>query len=98
HDDVAIVEMIINGRGVDDPMNTSGITMPAKGGNPNLTEEDIHNIVAYLRTLENGLDVQVIDDGEALPENDEYRWEKVVGDFDNAILLLRQMTTLNVYL
>ncbi len=87
HDDVAIVEMIINGRGVDDPMNTSGITMPAKGGNPNLTEEDIHNIVAYLRTLENGLDVQVIDDGEALPENDEYRWEKVVGDFDNAIFV-----------
>jgi disulfide bond formation protein DsbB len=39
-----------------DPLNTTGIDMPGKGGNPALTDDNILAIIAYLRTLaaENG--------------------------------------------
>jgi mono/diheme cytochrome c family protein len=49
--DSELVEFIKVGRGPDDPLNTSGVTMPAKGNKPTLTDEDLGNIVAYLRTL-----------------------------------------------
>ena len=50
--DDELVEYIKVGRRVDDPLNTTGIDMPPKGGNPALTEEDMYNIVAYMRTLD----------------------------------------------
>jgi len=40
------------GRSTTDPENTTGIAMPAKGGNPSLTNEDLADIVDYLRTLQ----------------------------------------------
>ena len=40
------------GRSTDDPKNTSGIAMLPKGGNPSLTDQEIKNIIAYLRTLQ----------------------------------------------
>lgn len=86
NDDDTIAQMISNGRTVDDPLNTSGIAMPARGGNPRLTDEEVYNIVAYLRTLDNGMpaiDIETV----GLPENEDYVWEKVVGDFDNAIFV-----------
>jgi disulfide bond formation protein DsbB len=49
--DNELVEFITVGRGPDDPLNTTGVTMPPKGNNPALTDEDLYNIVAYLRTL-----------------------------------------------
>jgi mono/diheme cytochrome c family protein len=39
------------GRPASDPQNTVGIDMPPKGGNPSFTDQDLANIVAYLRTL-----------------------------------------------
>ena len=50
-DDAALVEFIIVGRLADDPANTTGIAMPAKGGNPSLSDDQLGDIVAYLRTL-----------------------------------------------
>lgn len=50
--DDELVEYIKVGRRVDDPLNTTGIDMPPKGGNPAMTEEDMYNVVAYMRTLE----------------------------------------------
>ena len=47
-----LVEFVKVGRPVSDPANTQGIDMPPKGGNPALSDEDILNIIAYLRTLE----------------------------------------------
>jgi len=52
HSDEEMVEFIKVGRQPDDPLNTTGIAMPPKGGNPAISDEDIHNIVAWLRTLE----------------------------------------------
>jgi len=40
------------GRSTTDPDNTTGVDMPAKGGNSALTEKDLADIVDYLRTLQ----------------------------------------------
>lgn len=50
--DEELVAFIIQGRAADDPDNVSGIPMPARGNNPDLTDEDIADIVAFLRTLQ----------------------------------------------
>jgi len=50
--DRELVDFIKVGRGPDDPLNTTGVMMPAKGNNPALSDEDLYNIVAYLRTLQ----------------------------------------------
>jgi disulfide bond formation protein DsbB len=50
-DDPGLVQFLIVGRDTSDPLNTSGIAMPAKGGNPSLTDDDLTNIVAYLRSI-----------------------------------------------
>ncbi len=49
--DDALVQFIVTGRPIWDPLNTTGIDMPGKGGNPALTTEEIQAIVAYIRTL-----------------------------------------------
>lgn len=50
-DDDGLLEFISRGRGPTDAGNTTGIQMPPKGGNPALSEDDILDIIAYLRTL-----------------------------------------------
>jgi mono/diheme cytochrome c family protein len=49
--DDQLVEFITIGRGVTDPLNTTGVMMPALGGNPALTPDQIHTVVVYLRSL-----------------------------------------------
>lgn len=39
------------GRKVDDPLNTTGVVMPARGGRPYLTDADLLNIILYIRSL-----------------------------------------------
>ncbi len=51
-DDDALLAFIQKGRDPSDPANTTGVGMPAKGGNPALTEDDLLDIIAYLRTLQ----------------------------------------------
>jgi mono/diheme cytochrome c family protein len=51
-DDDSLLAFIQKGRGPTDPMNTTGIQMPPKGGNPALSEDDILDIISYLRTLQ----------------------------------------------
>lgn len=50
--DQELVDFIKMGRSVGDPENTTGVDMPPKGGNPALSDQDLYDIVAYLRTLE----------------------------------------------
>lgn len=50
--DDPLFEFIKKGRAPSDPKNTTGIQMPPKGGNPALTDDDILDIIAYLRTLQ----------------------------------------------
>lgn len=49
--DPELVAFVLKGRATDDPLNTTGVPMPPKGGNPALTDQEIANVVAYLRTL-----------------------------------------------
>lgn len=37
------------GRPSNDPANTTGISMPARGGNPTLSDQDLLDVAAYLK-------------------------------------------------
>ena len=50
--DAELLAFIKTGRSISDPANTTGVDMPLKGGNPALTDDDIKDIIAYIRTLE----------------------------------------------
>jgi len=50
--DEELLAFIKVGRPTSDPENTTGVDMPAKGGNPALSNEDIMDIIAYIRTLQ----------------------------------------------
>ena len=50
--DKELVEFIKTGRPASDPLNTTGVDMPPKGGNPALSEEDLYDIVAYIHILQ----------------------------------------------
>jgi mono/diheme cytochrome c family protein len=44
--DAELHTFIVNGRAADHPDNVSGIAMPARGGFPNLRDDQIDNIIA----------------------------------------------------
>lgn len=50
-DDASVVEFLKKGRDASDPLNTTGVAMPPKAGNPALTDEDLLDITAFLRTI-----------------------------------------------
>ena len=50
--DADMVAFVKIGRPASDPANTQGVDMPPKGGNPALTDQDILDIVAYVRSLQ----------------------------------------------
>ncbi|MBI4308342.1 MAG: cytochrome c [Chloroflexi bacterium] len=49
-DDEQLVEFIKSGRDATDPLNTTRIDMPPRGGNLVLTDAQIRAVVAYIRT------------------------------------------------
>ncbi len=49
--DDQLVAFLQVGRAVTDPLNTTGVMMPARGGNPNFTDDKLYEIVAYIRSL-----------------------------------------------
>jgi disulfide bond formation protein DsbB len=50
--DDELVAFIEVGRDPGDPLNTTGVAMPPKGGNPALSDEDLYNVVAFVRSLQ----------------------------------------------
>ena len=40
------------GRPISDSLNTTGVDMPPKGGNPALSDDQILDIIGYIRTLQ----------------------------------------------
>lgn len=52
HSNAELVDFIKAGRDPSDPLNTTGVAMPPKGGNPSLTDEDLLDIVAYIREMQ----------------------------------------------
>ncbi|MEM7349734.1 MAG: cytochrome c [Acidobacteriota bacterium] len=49
--DGEMIQFLKEGRPATDPLNTTGIDMPPRGGDSTLSDEDLALIVAYLRTL-----------------------------------------------
>jgi len=49
--DEEMLAFLIEGRPSDHPENTTGIAMMPRGGNPSLTDDDLLDLVAYMRTL-----------------------------------------------
>ena len=47
-----LLAFLLAGRPADHPDNESGVTMPAKGGNVSLTDQDLRDIIAFLRELQ----------------------------------------------
>ncbi len=50
--DAELLTYVQTGRPVDDPLNTTGIAMPPKGGNPALTDSQINAIIGYIRSIQ----------------------------------------------
>jgi len=50
--DRELVDFLGVGRPASDPLNTTGVDMPPKGGNPAFTEQDLIDIAAYVRALQ----------------------------------------------
>lgn len=50
--DAELVEFLKQGRLPGDPNSILGMLMPARGGNPRLSDRDLAHIVAFVRTLE----------------------------------------------
>ena len=51
NDDAEVFRNIAEGRLPEDPLNTTGVAMPARGAK-NISDDQIHDVVAYLRTLQ----------------------------------------------
>jgi disulfide bond formation protein DsbB len=47
-----LLAFVKKGRPPGDAANTTGVDMPPKGGNPALTDDDLRDIIAFLRTLQ----------------------------------------------
>lgn len=49
--DEELFAFVRTGRPIDDPLNTTGVAMPPSGGLPNLSDQDLTNIIAFIRTI-----------------------------------------------
>ncbi len=50
--DRELLDFVKTGRPANHPDNTTGVDMPPKGGNPALTDQDILDIISYIRILQ----------------------------------------------
>ncbi len=49
--DAEMVAFLKTGRPASDPLNTTGVDMPPRGGNPALSDQDLADIISFLRTI-----------------------------------------------
>ena len=49
--DAELLAFVKTGRPIGDPANTTGVDMPPKGGNPALSDQDLLDIIAFIRTV-----------------------------------------------
>ena len=50
HTDLELLEMVRQGRDLSNPENTTGLVMPPSGGRPDLSDEDMLSIIAFIRS------------------------------------------------
>jgi disulfide bond formation protein DsbB len=49
--DEQFLAFVKTGRPASDPANTTGVDMPPRGGNPALTDKDLTDAIAFIRTI-----------------------------------------------
>ena len=49
--DEQLLAFVKTGRPASDPANTTGVDMPPRGGNPALTDKDLTDAIAFIRTI-----------------------------------------------
>ena len=49
--DDQFLDFLKKGRPASDPANTTKVDMPPKGGNTSLTDQDMYDVIAYIRSL-----------------------------------------------
>ena len=50
--DEVLVTLLKEGRPSGHELNTTGVDMPPKGGNPSLNDDDLQALVAYVRSIQ----------------------------------------------
>lgn len=96
--DPELHEFIVVGRSFDDPLNTTGIMMPPKGGNPALDDNQIDQIIAFIRSRSAGSTQIVAEPTTVLPENREPFVLPIAGlDFTNVVLPEREFDVAEAY-
>jgi glucose/arabinose dehydrogenase len=83
--DLELLAFLRVGRAADDPANTSGIAMPAMGGNPNLSQNDLNLLVVYLRHLQTTLEENWLNEQPSEFNPSPYEWRLVVDHLDNPL-------------
>lgn len=50
--DEELLTFVKTGRSTSDPLNTTGVDMPPKGGNPALTDAQLLDIIAFIHSVQ----------------------------------------------
>ncbi len=50
--DAEMLEFLKTGRPASDPLNTTGVDMPPKGGNPALDDAKLLDVIAFVRSIQ----------------------------------------------
>jgi disulfide bond formation protein DsbB len=51
NDDETLLVLLVEGRPSGHELNTTGVDMPPRGGNPSLSDDDMKTVVAFLRSI-----------------------------------------------
>lgn len=73
-DNAAVARVIRLGRALGEPNNKSGKVMPARGGNPFLTEQQISHLVAFVRSIQAGGSMASAGNAESVPTVQLAKW------------------------
>jgi cytochrome c oxidase subunit 3 len=78
--DAQMVEFVKGGRMPSDPLNTTGIQMPPRGGNPMLKDSDLQDIIAYVRTFKAAEGPAATGSAAVAPETEFYIPKSTIPD------------------
>ena len=51
NDDDTLLQLLIGGRPSGHELNTTGVDMPPRGGNPSLSDDELRTVVVYMRSI-----------------------------------------------
>ena len=82
--DEDLLQFVVIGRPPWDPMNSTGIAMPPRGGNPGLTDDDLRGIIAYIRVLNSSAPTEVASTTQTESTGDVVNEDTASADIDES--------------